>query len=63
MLLLIAAGLYVYFFGGPYRFVGVPLAEKSMEHLRPGLAAALLGHRLLRKPQSSISIGGRSLTL
>ncbi|MEI6536772.1 MAG: hypothetical protein WCN98_15605 [Verrucomicrobiaceae bacterium] len=35
-LLLVGIGTFVYFFGGPFRFVDEPLAEESLQHLRAG---------------------------
>jgi hypothetical protein len=40
LLLFFVAGVYVYFFGGPYRFVDVPLAEDPMQHLRSSARGA-----------------------
>jgi hypothetical protein len=35
-LVLIVSGIYIYFFGGPYRFVDRPLNAESLQHLRSG---------------------------
>lgn len=50
VLLLIAAGTYIYFFTGPYRFVDSELAEESLKHLR---AAANSGASWVPSPSET----------
>jgi hypothetical protein len=38
--LLIGSGIFIFFFGGPYRFVDSPLDKKSLQHLRAGTSTA-----------------------
>ena len=40
LLLLAGGGVFTYLFGGPYRFIQVPLQEASLQHLRSSPAAS-----------------------
>jgi hypothetical protein len=40
VLLVIVIGVFIYLFGGPYRFVDRPLYPESLEHLRAGASGA-----------------------
>lgn len=40
VVLLIGTGCYWFLFGGPYRFVEIPLSEDSLHHLKAAVSAA-----------------------
>jgi hypothetical protein len=50
VVMLIAGGIYIYFFTGPYRFVESSIAEESLQHLR---SAAGSGASWLASPSET----------